>query len=280
MPGGTIPIHLLLGQPASGKDSRLALIAEETGADMFRFGAIFDRYPSALPVPTEAREKERFFAEYETDGTLANDDELLRRLATAGCLPGLDKSQKLWAFKIAYFGGFKTGLIPDSVVDTIFDEELTAHLRTARPESIVLNSYPKTLGQYTHLCHLFGTGSSVPLTKGVVFLMEFTEWNVLESRTAKRLVCNNCDSVYAATELQATPDGAYTCRCGNALKQRLDTHIFDKRRDAYLRHTAPMITRVMQEWGTYSILSGRAYSDPILGRSEIQTAIRTWRNAS
>lgn len=279
MQNEAIPIHLLLGQPASGKDSRLALIAEETGADVFRFGAIFDRYASALPLPSGANEKERFFAEYEVEGTLVNDDELLRRLAAAGCLQQLDESQKLWAFKIAYFGGFKTGLIPDYVVNTIFDEELTAHLRVTQPGSVILNSYPKTLGQYEYLYNrLFGAGSAQPLTRGIAFLMEFTEWDVLEDRMTKRLVCSNCGSVYAITELQAQPNGTYTCVCGNMLKQRLDTHIFDKRKDAYLKHTEPMIARVTQEWGSHSILSGRAHLDLTLGRSEIHAAIRAWQN--
>ncbi len=281
MPREAIPIHLLLGQPASGKDSRLALIAEETGADVFGFGAVFDRYASALPVPPGAKERERFFAEYEVDDALVDDDELLKRLAAAGCLLELQESQKLWAFKIAYFGGFKTGLIPDYVVNTIFDEELTAHLRIARPKTVLLNSYPKTLGQYEYLnTRLFGTESAPLLVRGIAFLMEFTEWDVLESRMTRRLVCGNCASVHTITELQAMPNGTHACVCGDTLKQRLDTHIFDKRKDAYLRHTAPMIERVIQEWGSHSILSGRAHSDLTRARSEIRAAIRAWQNAS
>lgn len=279
MPSMAVPVHLLLGQPGSGKDSRLALIAEETGADAFRFGAIFDRYASAMPTPPGIAERTVFFANYEVAGTLVDDSELLRRLASAGHLAALGDEQQVWAFKIAYYGGFKTGLVPDDVVNAIFTRELTAHLRATRPESIVLNSYPKTVSQYDHLQRqLFGHVVALPLIEGVAFHMEHTAWDALEDRMARRLVCNSCDSVYAAGEVQVAPDGGYTRACGNALRRRLDADIFGKRKKAYLDHTAPMIAKIRREWRSHTTLTGRAHFDSALGRSEIQTALSAWRH--
>lgn len=275
MSGKAIPVHLLLGQPGSGKDSRLALVAEEAGASIFRFGAIFDRYASALPVPAEMAERSVFFAEYEIDGVLVSDDELLRRLASAGYLAGLGREQRLWSFKIAYFGGFKTGLVPDSVVSTIFTMELTDHFRTEHPESIVLNSYPKTVSQYDYLNRqLFVSQAAIPFTQGIAFLMEYTEWDVLESRMANRLVCNSCDSVYAISEVE----NDRTCVCGSRLKQRLDIQIFSKRKEVFLEHTAPLIEKIQREWRSQATLTGRAHFDHELGRCEIQTALNARRS--
>lgn len=274
MSGKAVPVHLLLGQPGSGKDSRLALVAEETGASIFRFGAIFDRYASALPAPAEMAERSTFFAEYEVDGMLVDDAELLRRISSSGYLSGLNNEQKLWSFKIGYYGGFKTGLVPDSVVSTIFTMELTSHFRAERPESIVLNSYPKTVSQYDHLRRqLFSSQTAVPFIQGIAFLMEYTEWDVLEGRMANRLVCNSCDSVYAKSEVGDDS----TCACGNELKQRLDRQIFDKRKEVFLEHTAPLIKTIQGEW-SQATLTGRAHFDQQLGRCEIQAALNAWRS--
>lgn len=267
-----VPIHLLLGQPGSGKDSRLALVAEVTGADIFRFGAIFDRYASALPVPVDLVERASFFALFEERNSLVTDEELLERIDSLGYLSNLNQAQRLWAFQIAYYGGFKTGLIPDHVVNSIFDMELTAHLQTNQPRSIVLNSFPKTLNQYIHLQKLLARRCTA-FVQGVAFLMEYTPWDVLENRMANRLICDSCDSVYAASEVQATANASNTCACGNTLKQRRDAQIFEKRKGAYLKHTLPMIHEIQQQWRSWTHLTNAAHFDLVLARSEIQNAL-------
>jgi adenylate kinase family enzyme len=277
LPNRIIPVHLLLGQPGSGKDSRLGLLAEETGADIFRFGTIFDRYASALPAPSDIIERAKFYSDFEVDNTLVNDDDLLRRISSSGYLTGLREEQQLWALKIAYYGGFKTGLIPDYVVNSIYDAEVAEHLRLNQPRSIILNSYPKTLNQYRHLRRQLSRWQTATLfVEGIAFLMEYTAWDVLEERIAKRLVCGNCGHVHAVGEIKRMLDNDNICTCGNKMKQRRDTQIFEKRKLAYKEHTAPMIDKVREDWRSCVTLANRPHFDLALVHSGIKAALSAW----
>jgi adenylate kinase family enzyme len=270
-------VHLLLGQPGSGKDSRLPLLIEATGGLALRFGSMFDRYAAALAVPTGLAQTARFFAGFETpQGVLVDDTELLERLAGAPWRTRLRQDESLSALKIAYYGSYKTGLIPDTVVNSIFDRELAGRLTADQPTSIIVNSYPKTIEQYEHLCDFMRDTTLSRCERGIVFVMENVDWETLNQRMADRLVCTRCESVHTADE-PARPGGRFVCTCGNRLHRRLDAGISQKRRAAFETRTAPMIDRIVREWGTVAVLSSRGRPDHRRARAEIAEACRRLR---
>ena len=93
-------------------------------------------------------------------------------------------------------------------------------------------------------------------------------------------MCDRCDAVHPADELEPRSDGACPAvPAGGRPGHRLDSAIPDKRRRAFEAHTEQMIDRITREWGVTASLTDTGYRDHRLGRDEIEAAYDRWRAA-
>jgi len=239
-------LHLLIGQPGSGKDQRLPIIANMLGADILNLG---DSFSKKLDMISEKlKENDIPLSSFEKNHQLMSDREIKDKIKSNEF--NIDTvNSTLTLIKILYYSEKKISLIPDSIVNDFLESELINIICNQIGRDILINSYPKTISQYEYLLELtqkryYNNG----LTIGNIFIMEKISEDLLIKRMNGRMICSKCPTTYDIDEINN-----YVCACGGELKFRRDKELYKKRINDYKNKTEPLSNHIIKNHRDYVV---------------------------
>jgi len=260
-----LTVHFILGQPGSGKDTRASIVGKVLDVPLLRFGTVFSDYTKRLSFPKDHDDLVELLGQFEdAEGGLVRD-KILDRLDKFGLVKDNQSSEQELtnAFLIAYFGWFKTGLIPNEVTNDIFQTEFQNTV--SQSNDLLLTSFPYTISQYECLTNCL---DETQQRLGYVFLMDELSPTDLLARMTNRLSCEDCGEVIDDKDVPSL------CECGGSLSYRRDKEISAKKIEAYNQSTKPLIE--LLEASDVSIITLRSdYHSPDAGviKQEIHNKI-------
>jgi len=159
------------------------------------------------------------------------------------------------------------GLVSDDLVNSLIAERL---LEDDAKNGILLDGFPRTLGQATALDELLGAdGVSLVIDLDVPI-------ELVTERLSARRVCQECGAIYRDTDIAAISG---TCEnCGGDVIQRDDDRpeAIRKRLETYERDTAPLLSFYAQR-GLLVTVDGSL--DPDSVTASIEAVIAERKNA-
>jgi adenylate kinase len=156
------------------------------------------------------------------------------------------------------------GLVSDDLVNALIAERL---LEDDATNGILLDGFPRTLGQATALDELLGDD-------GVSLVIDLeVPIDLVTERLSARRVCQECGAIYRDTDIEAISG---TCeKCGGDVIQRDDDQpeAIRKRLETYERDTAPLLS-FYAERGLLATVDGSLAPDEVTAQIEAVIAER------
>lgn len=231
-----IDIVLVLGKSGVGKQSRIDVLCNVFHLVQISTGDLF-------------RSRMRLFKDFgyvgETNAfwnpeaqTFKPDEEILQILRehSPNPLPE-DPAALLLGVKATYYvdiGKF----VPDALTNSM----LVSALAERNYRGVLLDGYPRTIGQYEFLCHTLAEhGSSISFA----FQVDWDDDHIVLRATGRRL-CRNCQAVFHLL-FDPPREGKYCTKCGGEVYQRSDDATEDKLRSRlreFAEKVVPLIDRL------------------------------------
>jgi adenylate kinase len=136
------------------------------------------------------------------------------------------------------------GLAPDDMINELLVEEL----KTVNAKVLILDGYPRTVGQvreFDKLMHNF--------TTAVIF--RDTPKDLILERVKNRRICSKCGKAHNA--------GDGVCECGGRLVKRRDDRVLPERLSEYEEMTKPAVVELKREGNNFFWYEGTAEGDDI-----------------
>ena len=136
------------------------------------------------------------------------------------------------------------GLAPDEMISEMMTEEL----KTVDAKILILDGYPRTVGQvreFDKLMHNF--------TTAVIF--RDTPKDLILERVKNRRICSKCGKAHNA--------GDGVCECGGRLVKRRDDRVLPERLSEYEEMTKPAVIELKREGNNFFWYEGTAEGDDI-----------------
>ncbi len=147
--------------------------------------------------------------------------ELLRQLAQAGDLLGIEVKEKYWS---------KGELVPDEIIINLIQDRLS---KPDCQKGFILDGFPRTIAQAEFL-------QKITLIDRVLFFKADDE--VIISRISGRRTCQNCGRIYHIKNYNPRVDGICDDCGGKVLSRQDDTaELARERLDIYRQKTASLI---------------------------------------
>lgn len=204
----TLSNILVMGKSGAGKQPRIDVLVNEFGLKQLSTGDMFRSYLKKFDSIEFKGDVLQFYD--ETTDQFAPDAEILQALGSVA--EREDAAGVLLGLKAKYF--VESGkFAPDSITNAMFEAEFVK----ADCKGIVLDGYPRTIGQAELLLDLVAKYKS---KLDAIVLVESEDEGIV-SRTTGRRICPNCKKVYHI-EHKPARDGKFCLACDTEVIQRSD----------------------------------------------------------